>query len=252
MHSAAMVVFGKRPLRKKEGRLESGFARSRGTVEVPCNLEVPCKGMTLIEICIALGIAAGLLAIAVPAISSVTRAHMRQKSGQLAGGLRSLYGAAALHSATCRLVIDLDENSYESECAKGTIRLSGEGERARNGKREESKEEELLANTKGRESLSERDKAKLELLQKAAFAPTTDIPKTKLGSDVKFLSVWVEHQPERYTAGKAFLYYWPSGVAENASIQLEQGDGVITLLVSPLTGRVQMFNGAKDAPGEKP
>ncbi len=208
------------------------------------------RGMTLIEICIAIGIAAGLLAIALPAISSITRAQMRQKSGQLAGGLRSLYGAAALRSATCRLVIDLDDGSYGSECAKGSITLSKEGERSQNGHREESKEDELLA-TKDKDGLSERDKARLEILQKSAFAPTSDIPHTTLGSDVKFLSVWVEHQPERYTTGKAFLYYWPTGVTESASIQLEQGDDVISLLVSPLTGRVQMINGPKDAPGEK-
>ena len=234
MHSAAKFQSGAGPLRKS-GR--SFAARARG--------------MTLIEICIALAIAAMLVGIAVPAISSITRAQMRQKAGQLAGGLRSLYGASALRSASCRLDIDLDEGTYQSECAKGTVRLAGEAEKSLNGHRELSKDEELLYGTKERDSLSDRDKAKLELLQKSAFMTTDDIPKTKLGTDVHFLSVWVDHQPEKYTNGQAFLYFWPSGVTEEASIQLEQGDDIMSLIVSPLTGRVQVFNGAKDAPGQK-
>lgn len=193
-----------------------------------------------------------LMMAAIPAISSITRAQLRQKAGQMAGGLRSLYGASALRSASCRLVIDLDAGEYHSECAKKTIRLSSDGERSLNGHREATKEEELLANTKAQEGLSDTDKVKLELAQKNAFATTSDIPKTQLGKEVKFLSVWVEHQPERYTTGQAFLYYWPSGLAENASIQIAQGEDVMSLLVSPLTGRVQVFNGPKDAPGEKP
>ena len=207
--------------------------------------------MTLIEICIAIGIAAGLVAIAIPAVSSITRAQLRQKSGQLAGGLRSLYGASALRSATCRLVFDLDEGSYQSECAKSTVRLSAEGEKSQNGHREESKDEVLLAE-KNQQGLSDQEKAKLELLQKSTFSPTPDVPKTLLGKDVHFVSVWAEHQPERYTTGQAFLYYWPSGIAESASIQLGQGDdSVMSLIVSPLTGRVQVMTGAHDATGEK-
>ena len=272
MHRAAMIECARRPLRKREGRLgELGSRRGpaevpsnsgrlgelgsrRGTAEVPSNrfeARSPARGMTLIEICIAIGIAAGLMAIAIPAVSNITRAQLRQKSGQLAGGLRSLYGASALRSATCRLVFDLDEGSYESECAKSTVRLSAEGEKSQNGKREKSKDEELLEE-KNQQGLSDQDKAKLELLQKSAFSSTNDVPKTMLGKEVRFSSIWVEHQPEAYTAGKAFIYFWPTGVSEGASVQLAQGeDDVMSLIVSPLTGRVQVMNGAHDAPGQK-
>ena len=63
--------------------------------------------------------------------------------------------------------------------------------------------------------------------------------------------MWVSHQPERYVAGKAFLYFWPSGLTENAAIHLAQGDDVNTLLVSPLTGKVRIVSGRVDAEGEK-
>jgi general secretion pathway protein H len=210
------------------------------------------RGLTLIEISIALGIAAMLVGISIPAISSITRAQLKAKSGQLASGIRALYGASAISGRSCRLAIDLEAGQYQAECAKATVRLSSDGERSRNGVREDSKDEELLARArKERESLSEEERARLDILQKSLFAPSNHIPPTRLGESVRFRQVWVSHQQERYTGGIAYLYFWPSGQTENASIQLAQGDDVFTLLVSPLTGRVRIVSGAADAPGER-
>jgi general secretion pathway protein H len=208
--------------------------------------------MTLLEIGIALAIVAGLVALAVPTISSVARVQLRQRVGQLAGGVRSLYGASAVSGRSCRLVMDLDASAYWSECAQASVRLASDGERARSGAREATREEELLANVAQRgDNVSEEDRTRAELARKSAFAPTNDIPKTALGASVRFAAVWVSHQPERYVAGKAFLYFWPSGLTETASIQLAQGDDVNTLLVEPLTGKVRIASGRVDAEGQK-
>jgi general secretion pathway protein H len=209
---------------------------------------VRARGMTLLEIGIALAIVAGLVAVTVPAISSVARVQLRQRTGQLAGGIRALYGASAVSGRSCRLVMDLDAGAYWSECAKGAVRLAAEGERAKGGAREE----ELLAEASRRgDAISDEDGARAELLRKSAFAPTGDIPKTELGGQVRFADVWVQHQPERYVTGKAFLYFWPSGLTETAAIHLVQGDDVNTLLVSPLTGKVRIVSGHADAEGQK-
>jgi len=208
--------------------------------------------MTLLEIGIALAIVAGLVALVVPSISNVARVQLRQKTGQLAGGIRSLYGASAVAGRSCRLVMDLDAQAYWSECAQGSVRLTAEGERARSGAREASREEELLATVAQRgDNVSDEDRTRAELARKSAFAPTNDIPKTQLGGSVRFASVWVSHQPERYVSGKAFLYYWPSGLTETASIQLAQGDDANTILVEPLTGKVRIASGAVNAEGQK-
>ena len=203
--------------------------------------------MTLIEIGVTLGVIALMLAVAIPALSAVTRAQLRQKSGQLAGAIRSLYGSAALGGHTCRLVLDLDANAYWSECAKRNVRLSREGERSQNGARLPSSEEELPA----RESMSEEEREKLDLAKKDAFAPSPDVPKTELGGSVRFTDAWVQHQPERYTTGKSFLYFWSGGLTEEASIHVAQGDDVYSLIVSPLTGRVKIVADRADAPGQR-
>jgi general secretion pathway protein H len=208
------------------------------------------SGLTLIEVGVALCVAGLMLAVAIPALSAVTRAQLRQKTGQLAGGLRALYGAAAIAGHTCRLVFDLDDGAYWSECSKSNVRISREGERSQNGARVATREEELLQETKT-EGLSEEERARLELLQKSAFAPSPDIPRTELGKSVRFTDVWVQHQPERYASGKAFLYFWSSGLTEEASIHLAQGDDVFSLLVSPLTGKVKVVGERVDAPGQR-
>lgn len=208
------------------------------------------RGMTLIEVGIALAVAAIMMSLAIPAMSSVTRAQLRQKTGQLAGGVRALYGAAAIAGRTCRLTFDLDANTYYSECAKGSVRLDKEGERSQNGARVASRDEELAADS-SREGMSAEDREKLELAQKSAFSPSGEIPKTELGSTVKITDVWVQHQPERYSSGKAYLYFWSSGLTESASIHLAQGDDVYTVLVAPLTGRAKVVGSRVDAPEQK-
>lgn len=207
--------------------------------------------MTLIEIGVALCIAGLMLAVAIPALSAVTRAQLRQRSGQLAGALRSLYGAAAIAGHTCRLVLDLDANAYWSECAKSNVRLAKEGERSQNGARVATREEEFLEDAKQHDSMSDEDKEKLALAQKSAFAPSGDVPKTELGGTVRFTDVWVSHQPERYSSGKSFIYFWSSGLTEEASIHLAQGDDVFSLITSPLTGRVKIVGDRVDAPGQR-
>jgi general secretion pathway protein H len=208
--------------------------------------------MTLIEITIALAIAGLMVAVAIPAVGNVTRAALREKAGQLAGAIRSMYGATAIAGKSCRIVFDLDEGSYQAECAKGSITLSRDGERSQNGVREATKEEELVASAAEKEGLSPEEQTKLELLRKGAFAPSSEVPPTTLGSQVRFDGVWVSHQPERYVGGKAYLYFWPSGLTESASVQLAQGDDVYSLVVSPLTGRVRVSVGRVDAQGQRP
>jgi general secretion pathway protein H len=202
--------------------------------------------MTLIEVSVTLAVVALMLAVAVPALSAVTRAQLRQKSGQLAGAVRSLYGSSAIGGHTCRLVLDLDANAYWSECAKTNVRLAREGEQSRSGARIPGADESLQT----RATMSDEDRERLELARKSAFSASSDIPRTELGGSVKFTDVWVQHQTERYTTGKSFLYFWSSGLTEEASIHVAQGDDVFSLLVSPLTGRVRVVADRVDATGQ--
>ena len=71
-----------------------------------------------------------------------------------------------------------------------------------------------------------------------------------LGKGVKFRKIETAHSADGQTAGRAYLYFWPGGQTERAAIQLQAGDANgpddgITLLVSPLTGKVRTAAGPK-------
>jgi general secretion pathway protein H len=87
----------------------------------------------------------------------------------------------------------------------------------------------------------------------AGFAPVPDYAAAgddpalgrELGAGVRYLQVQTEHDVEPRTEGHAYLYFWPGGGTERASIQIaRQGDTTgLTVLVSALTGRTRMVRG---------
>ncbi|HSQ62424.1 MAG TPA: prepilin-type cleavage/methylation domain-containing protein, partial [Polyangiaceae bacterium] len=70
---------------------------------------------------------------------------------------------------------------------------------------------------------------------------------------IKFRSVQTSHDEEPRTSGRAYLYFWPGGMTERASVVLREGDSMadtnaLTVVVSPLTGNVVIKAGAVSLP----
>ncbi|HEX8795621.1 MAG TPA: prepilin-type cleavage/methylation domain-containing protein, partial [Polyangiaceae bacterium] len=68
---------------------------------------------------------------------------------------------------------------------------------------------------------------------------------------ITFRSVQTTHDDKARTDGRAYLYFWPGGRTELASIQIRIGDSdedsqTLSLEVSPLTGTVKIKSGAVD------
>ena len=84
------------------------------------------RGFTLIELMVALAIAASLFAALVLGLGALTGARARKAMGELGAAARSLYDTAALTGNTCRLVLllprdDSAEFAYRAECASGPV-----------------------------------------------------------------------------------------------------------------------------------
>jgi general secretion pathway protein H len=63
--------------------------------------------------------------------------------------------------------------------------------------------------------------------------------------------VQTPHDDTARTSGRAYLYFWPGGRTERSVIQMrigeaEDDDHMLTVLVSPLTGKVSIKGGAID------
>jgi len=229
------------------------------------------RGLTLIEISIAIIIVAMLFSAAVMGIGSITGAKAKGSAGELAGLIRSLYDSAALRGKTCRLVFEIpdpksdDPTRYHAECAEGAVTTSRDrdtalrddnSERERNardgkgtGAKDETRRNYLVSGGDAPSSreLMEGEKQRVENAARFSSYTSEEVPSRELPGDVK-VSVWTRHQREPVESGVAYLYFFPQGYTEKAYVYVKQGDNVWTLDVSPLTGKVQVVAEALEVP----
>jgi general secretion pathway protein H len=123
------------------------------------------------------------------------------------------------------------------------------------------------AGTGGASAITEAEKAALQEGEKIVKGPAVSKPQfhpidalgfgdadtsskggRPLQRGIQFRAVQTGHDEVPRTSGRAYLYFWPGGMTERASIQLRIGDSAedyqtLTLLVSPLTGKVSMKGG---------
>lgn len=213
------------------------------------------RGLTLIEIMVAMTIAVVLFAAVAMSVGAITGSKAKAATGELAGTIRYIYDTANLSGKTCRLVFDMpssredDEKAvtYWAECAAGNIATSRD------------RENELKNATKDRDDkaqgkdtgpskfsdgsayteLMAREQSRVD--DQAKFSDYTDetLEKRELPSAVR-LSIWTKHQKNEVKDGLAYLYFFPQGFTERAMVKVRQGDNVWTIKVEPLTGKAQV------------
>ncbi|MBN1203820.1 MAG: prepilin-type N-terminal cleavage/methylation domain-containing protein [Myxococcaceae bacterium] len=216
------------------------------------------RGLTLIEICIALLIAAVLFSAVVASVGAITGSKAKAAAAELAGVIRSLYDTAALSGKTCRLVFEIadpkgeDTTKYRAECAEGAVTTSRDREAAikeENRSREEEQRRggderrnftrEGSGGAPGIQELMEQEQDRVE--QAARFSSYTgeEVAPRELPGSVT-LSVWTRQQKTAVDQGVAYLYFFPQGYTEKAQVYVRQGDNVWTLTIAPLTGKVDI------------
>ncbi len=204
-------------------------------------------GFTLIEIGIALLVLTLAFTLALPGLEAITGSRMRSAAGQLSSSMRALYSEAALSGRTCRIAFDLDERSYQAECAQGAARISSQKEEVRDGRRYRDLKKEQDEADRLRD-LTKDNPIQAQLEAKTAYLAIPGAAKVFLPDGVTFDSIWVQHQAEKYVGGDAYVYFFPQGNTEHALITLKRGEDLITVQSNSLTGRVQLLDGAVEAP----
>jgi hypothetical protein len=72
--------------------------------------------------------------------------------------------------------------------------------------------------------------------------PSKRYTNVSLGRGVQIVKLIVPHEPEPRTRGEGAVHFFPGGRGEHALIELSDGrDGVYTIIVSALTGRVKIY-----------
>jgi general secretion pathway protein H len=216
------------------------------------------RGLTLIEITIALLIAAVLFSAVVTGVGALTGTKAKAAASELAGVIRSLYDTAALTGKTCRLVFELpqpkseDPVKYHAECAEAGITTSRDREtdlKEENKARDEEKrlggrdERRNFTRSSGSEpslqDLMEQEQHRVEQAARYSAYTGEEVEARALPGSVN-LSVWTRQQRKPVDSGVAYLYFFPQGYTEKAQVYVRQGDNVWTLTISPLTGKVNI------------
>jgi len=234
------------------------------------------RGFTIIELMVAMAVAALLFAALIFGLGALTGARARQAMGELGGAARSLYDTAALSGNTCRLVLllprdDSAEFAYRAECANGPVTSSMDRDqeirdatkaaveaykKGTRGSRSAPDPRTATSSAGGYGSygasgstlLDVLDSEKARVEKAAAFSAfsTPEIQPRKM-TGVR-VSVWTSHQRAKIDAGLAYLYFFPQGYTERAQVTVRQGKNVWTLLVSPITGKTSIVDGEPEIP----
>jgi general secretion pathway protein H len=233
--------------------------------------------MTLIEVMIVLAIVSMFMTGVVVAARSVAKSDLRASASKMASGIRYLFDRARSTGKYYRLVFDLDNGRYWAESSDDRFMMLREKERG--GERGRGlTDEEREASKIGGPSAGAVKKISTTQPANASAAAASDVAGTgdsnedlvddhgnlKLGQpkavfksfkdtmlksiDVKkgiqIADVYTPRQRDPYTKGRAYLYFFPQGFGERAVVHLSDGkDNFYSLLVHPLTGRVQVTSG---------
>ena len=206
--------------------------------------------MTLVEILVVLAIIGIMLGAIVTGSGQVASAREKHAATILSAAVKVGYTRATATSRSVRLVMDMEQDQVWLEESRVPMLVSSKD----------------ASGTGGAEGATEKEKAvvdEADRILKGPRAPRpryTQVDSPGLGNEgkkgpkalprgIKFRSVQTAHDDDARTEGRAYLYFWPGGQTERASIQLTIGDSLadtdaITLVVSPLTGRVVVKDGA--------
>jgi general secretion pathway protein H len=211
------------------------------------------RGLTLVEIIVVMSLIAVVSGVAIAGSMQLPSARLRRSATMIASAIKVAYTRATATSRNLRLVMDLDGEKIWLEESTVPMLVQSNAKQAAGGAEAITQAE--------REALAEGEKVvKGPPIPKPQFKPIDvygfgDVESGKGGKPlqrgIRFRAVQTTHDDSPRTAGRAYLYFWPGGRTERASIEVRIGESAedsrtLTLLVSPLTGRVVIRGGAVD------
>jgi general secretion pathway protein H len=222
-------------------------------------------GFTLLELMIVIAVIGLVMAVAVRGIRSVTKSDMRTSAAKMAGAIRYLFDRASTTGRMHRLVIDFDQGRYWAEVSDDRFYIPHE--------RETDLQRETAAEQQAKED--EEKKKRDEEAQNGTEPPAYDITKYQpkefqakkarftafkemavKPAAVKGAKIWGLFTPRLsapMNTGRGYIYFFPLGMTEAAQVYLSDADqkNFYSLVVHPLTGRVQIYNRYIEPPVDK-
>lgn len=185
------------------------------------------RGFTLLEVLVVLGILSAVLMLGLPRINKNSN-NLKKVVREMGVLGKEIRHRARLMNRTYRLVFEMPPNgthTYYVEFANGPV-LAKSAEQLRDEERLDEKERPA--------SPFQRDESILK--------STREMP-----APFVFGRVESADREEVVTEGRAFIYFMPQGLVEQALIQItDRKDKTWTLIFNPLTGQSDIIERAVD------
>jgi len=221
------------------------------------------RGMTILELMIVLAIIGAGMFLARSGFRMLTKADLVENSTELAAVLKRTGQLAVEKGEMHRVIIDTDKQIYAVEVCQGERTIQ------RNEQVRPDEEATKRALEKGKERLkdipaegmaSDPEAATKQALTIAGHHiadrmcspvddPSSDsegkgwVRTLKANKGVKFKEIWVQHRDDSTTKGQIAIYFFPTGSAEKAVVEITDGSETFSVLVSGLTGRIELRDG---------
>jgi general secretion pathway protein H len=211
------------------------------------------RGLSLIEILLVMALMAIFTGAAVAGSAQLPSSRLRRSATMIASAVKVAYTRATATSRSLRLVLDLDKQKIWLEEGESPMLVRSKDKSATGGA-DPVNQAEQVALAEGAQIV------KGPPVPRPRFHPIAtygfgDVEGGKGGKPLQrgitFRSVQTTHDDTARTSGRAYLYFWPAGRTELASIQLRIGESEsdseqVTVLVAPLTGKVSVKPGPVD------
>jgi general secretion pathway protein H len=208
--------------------------------------------MTLIEIMIVMLLVSLMMGVMVFGTGQMTASRLKRATTMVAGAVRVAFTRATATSKSQRLVFDLDTQKIWLEESDSPMLVQSKDITGTGGGAAAVTAAEKAAFAE-KDMILKGPRAPLAMyhaVETLGFSNETGARGPReLGRGLKFRQVQIEHDSEPHTSGRAYLYFWSGGQTERAAIELSPisssvDDDSLTLIVSPLTGKVAVKNGS--------
>lgn len=218
------------------------------------------RGMTLLEIMVVMIIIAVLVVGVVGGTGQLGGARLKHTATAISGAVKVAYTRATATSRSLRLVFDIDDQTMWLEQGDAPMLVQPKDATGTGGA-DPATDAERKALEEGADILKGPKVARPsfhpvggitmtadEVTVGKNGAPTGGKGPIPLPRGITFRQVQAGHDDDARKKGRAYLYFWPGGLTERAAIQIRLGESdddgdTLTLLVSPLTGKVTVKNG---------
>jgi general secretion pathway protein H len=218
------------------------------------------RGFTLIEVMIAMALVALMVTASILGMRSLAKSDLRATATRMAGAIRYVFDRASTTGKVHRLVLDFDNGKFWAESSDDPF-VFGVAKETDTWRRREAekiaKEDELKREAEEKEKSYGSSLIPTKYMPKpfmptrskfSAFREMTVKPVT-LKSNVVLADIYTPRLQKPLDSGKGYLYFFPMGMTEAATIHLsdKKGESFYTLIVHPLTGRVTVKNSLVEA-----